>query len=246
MAEKNIKMRVKTSNGYDVLYPQTKSDLVEFNNSGSNLKSKTTESALYEVDKNMGVLSTLKGIKTSLVSAINEIHDKFLEKKAIVDNLSSSTTDAPLSANMGKQLNDSIQSFGVSCKTGQYATEWTLPTTSYHAIGNALPPIDNDFYLTKGEESKVTIKQKGQYLVIGHVYCKNLNTNVYPSVWASIQLNGKGKIVEAHLMGKENGFCIVGYLDVQPNDTIDLALSCDKNNVKAYAKSNTLTVIKLR
>ena len=54
MAEQNIKMNVKTDTGYDTLYPQTKADIVSFNDTQSIVKGKTvlenlknTANALY-------------------------------------------------------------------------------------------------------------------------------------------------------------------------------------------------------
>lgn len=81
MAEKNIRMKVKTSSGYDILYPETKSEIVSFNKSSSNLNSDNVESAIKEVDKNLGLLSTLKTtIKTSIVNAINNLYDNTIGK----------------------------------------------------------------------------------------------------------------------------------------------------------------------
>ena len=46
MAEQNIKMNVKTDTGYDTLYPQTKADIVSFNDTQSIVKGKTVQENL--------------------------------------------------------------------------------------------------------------------------------------------------------------------------------------------------------
>ena len=46
MAEQNIKMNVKTDTGYDTLYPQTKADIVSFNDTQSMVKGKTVQENL--------------------------------------------------------------------------------------------------------------------------------------------------------------------------------------------------------
>ena len=46
MAEQNIKMNVKTDTGYDTLYPQTKADIVSFNDTQSVVKGKTVQENL--------------------------------------------------------------------------------------------------------------------------------------------------------------------------------------------------------
>ena len=46
MAERNIKMNVKTDTGYDTLYPQTKADIVSFNDAQSVVKGKTVQENL--------------------------------------------------------------------------------------------------------------------------------------------------------------------------------------------------------
>lgn len=58
---------------------------------------------------NLGNLATAS--KENLVYAINEIKSalsSFVEKKDIVDNLTSQAGDAPLSANMGRELSEDM------------------------------------------------------------------------------------------------------------------------------------------
>lgn len=91
MSEQNIKINVKTPTGYDTLYPQTKSDMVLFDKSNSNLNSNNTNSAIKEVNTkvdntkslantNKTSIGTLSGLETNnkenLVKAINEVHSR--------------------------------------------------------------------------------------------------------------------------------------------------------------------------
>lgn len=73
---------------------------------------KTVNEQLKNVKSNMGNLDSLTTIsKENLVYAINEIKNalsSFVEKKDIVDNLTSQAGDAPLSANMGRELSEDM------------------------------------------------------------------------------------------------------------------------------------------
>lgn len=73
---------------------------------------KTVNEQLMNVKSNMGNLDSLTTIsKENLVYAINEIKSalsSFVEKKDIVDNLTSQAGDAPLSANMGRELSEDM------------------------------------------------------------------------------------------------------------------------------------------
>lgn len=73
---------------------------------------KTVNDQLKNVKSNMGNLDSLTTTsKENLVYAINEIKSalsSFVEKKDIVDNLTSQAGDAPLSANMGRELSEDM------------------------------------------------------------------------------------------------------------------------------------------
>lgn len=74
MAEYNVRINVKTSTGYDQLYPKTKSDIIDFDNSNSDLKSNNAEEAIKELNTKIGILSSLStDDKEDIVSAINEV-----------------------------------------------------------------------------------------------------------------------------------------------------------------------------
>lgn len=81
MAEYNVKINVKTDTGYDQLYPKSKSDIIDFDKTSSNLSSTNVEAAIKEVNTkantnktNIGILTSLTtNSKTNLVGAINEV-----------------------------------------------------------------------------------------------------------------------------------------------------------------------------
>lgn len=83
---------------------------------------------LKNVKKSIGNLGNLAtASKENLVYAINEIKSalsSFVEKKDIVDNLTSQAGDAPLSANMGRELSEDM-SVETEWKTYQ-ENGWTL------------------------------------------------------------------------------------------------------------------------
>ena len=87
MAEKKIEINVKTSTGYDQLYPKSKADIIDFDNSDTGMQAQNVQSAISEVNNNF---------------------NNFVKKTDIVNNLVATITTKPLSANMGRQLNANI------------------------------------------------------------------------------------------------------------------------------------------
>lgn len=81
MAEYNVRINVKNDTGYDQLYPKSKSDIIDFDKTSSNLSSTNVEAAIKEVNTkantnktNIGTLTSLTtDSKTNLVGAINEV-----------------------------------------------------------------------------------------------------------------------------------------------------------------------------
>lgn len=100
MAEYNVKINVKTDTGYDQLYPKSKSDIIDFDKTNSNLSSTDVESAIKEVNTkantnktNIGTLSSLTtDSKTNLVGAINEVDSHANTNKTNIGTLSSLKT----------------------------------------------------------------------------------------------------------------------------------------------------------
>lgn len=81
MAEKKIRINVKTDSGYDQLYPESKSEIIDFDNSDTDLSSKNLYDTTKEINNKIGFLSNLKtSVKTSVISAINDIYDKIIGK----------------------------------------------------------------------------------------------------------------------------------------------------------------------
>lgn len=119
MAEHNAKLHVKTNSGYDDINLQTKAEIVQFDNSSTELLSTNVSDAIKELDTNINTNKTsigtigslLTSAKDNLVNAVNELYNKFSDyvlKTDIINNLVSTNTDKPLSANMGKELSDDI------------------------------------------------------------------------------------------------------------------------------------------
>lgn len=261
MAEHNIKINVKTNSGYDTLYPKTKADIVDFNKSGSNLEATNVDSAIKEVNikstsnqTNIGTLpSLMTSAKNTLVSAINEIYKNFIKKTDIINNLSSTSIDKPLSANMGKTLKTEIdknkteiQKQGVNAYTGYYASPWSV-TTDWKDIGNTSATVfDNEHYKAlSANSSAITVKQQGYYLVYANqdVNISGGTTNIYTrivkndtSVKTSVRLcNGVGT----------GEVMVTTYC--QAGDTIkcEVSKSSDGTTVTATENSGFLTIVRL-
>lgn len=119
MAEYNAKLHVKTSTGYDDINVATKASIVEFDNSSTGMSS------------------------TNVNDAIKELNTEKVNKTDIVNNLVSTNTDKPLSANMGKQLNDQYAS--VTSATQKGSSDWyVLNMTKKNGI------VSNDSSMTIG------------------------------------------------------------------------------------------------
>lgn len=125
MAEYNVKMNVKTDTGYDQLYPASKSDIIDFDKTSSNLSSTNVEAAIKEVNTkvntaqstantnktNIGTLTSLDtDSKTNLVGAINEV-DSHANSAQTTANSANST------ANTNKTNIGTLSSLKTAIKT---------------------------------------------------------------------------------------------------------------------------------
>ena len=133
MAEYNVKINVKTDTGYDQLYPKSKSDIIDFDKSNSNLSSNNVEAAIKEVNTkantnktNIGTLASLKtDSKTNLVGAINEVD--------------SHANTATTTANTNKTNIGTLSSLKTSVKNSIVnAINWLYNST----IGKTLKTLD--------------------------------------------------------------------------------------------------------
>lgn len=110
MADYNAKLHVKTSTGYDNINVATKASIVTFDKSGTDLSSSDTNSVIKEIN--------------------TKVNNK-LEKSSVVNNLTTSDATKPLSASMGKQLNEKISSlFNVTSGKGTINNEVLDSSTS--------------------------------------------------------------------------------------------------------------------
>ena len=113
----------------------------------------------------IGILSDLTTIeKTNLVAAINEVDGvagSALQPSDVVDNNSSTATNKPLSANMGKSLQDQVDNLSAR---GRFLALWNCAT----GLAQSNPP-----------ESPYTYKT-GDYFIIGTV-ASGSGTNYRPN-----------------------------------------------------------------
>ena len=174
MAEYNVKINVKTDTGYDQLYPKSKSDIIDFDKSNSNLSSNNVESAIKEVntkfDSRIGTLSSLKtDSKTNLVNAINEV-DKHADTAQSTADTAQSTADTN-KTNIGILTN---------LKT-------SIKTSIVNAINNL---YDNTIGKTLRSLNQVLLAtQQGYYadaLAVKELYNK-FNVKVYQQSQFSLQ-----------------------------------------------------------
>lgn len=76
---------------------------------------------------------------------------------------------------------------GESAETGSYGAAWGIQTNSYWDIGNRKPTIDNEYFRTTQENSGITVKQAGVYIVECSIaYAVNATNTI---IWAQINVN---------------------------------------------------------
>ena len=198
MAEQNIKMNVKTDTGYDTLYPQTKANLVTFNSSSITAK---------EVN-----------------GAINEIFDKSLKKTDVINNLVSTSTTQPLSANMGKNLGEKIDGIGAEITSGGYPYSWNI-TEEYKDIGNSARYVRETpyFKVESSGTSKIIIKSEGNYLLHANIGVQTYGGTA--NVYLSIVKNGQSvqRVIQLCSEVSAVNFVTTSYL--YPGETVECRVS---------------------
>lgn len=170
MSEYNVRINAKTSTGYDQLYPQTKSDIVNFDKSNSNLTSDDVESAIKELDTisntnktNIGTLSSLStDAKTNIVSAINEVDSHVNSAQSTANTANSTANTANSTANTNKTNIGTLSFLKTSIKT-----------SIVNAINSLYDSIIGKTLKTLNEVSLAT--SKGYY--VDALAVKELNTN---------------------------------------------------------------------
>ena len=123
----------------------------------SAINSGITSSDVTQISTNENAIGTLSNLttttKTDLVSAINEVDGvagSALQAGDIIDNTSSTATNKPLSANMGKSLQDQVDNLSAR---GRFLALWNCAT----GLAQSNPP-----------ESPYTYKT-GDYFIVGTV-----------------------------------------------------------------------------
>lgn len=117
MAEYNVKINVKTDTGYDQLYPKSKSDIIDFDKTSSNLSSTNVEAAIKEVNTktntnktNIGTLTSLTtDSKTNLVAAVNEVDSHANTAQSTANNASSAASTAQSTANTANSTANTLK-----------------------------------------------------------------------------------------------------------------------------------------
>lgn len=123
----------------------------------SSINSGITSGDVGQITTNKNAIGTLSDLttteKTNLVAAINEVDDvadSALQPSDVVNNTSSTSTNKPLSANMGKSLQDQVDNLSAR---GRFLALWNCAT----GLAKSNPP-----------ESPYTYKT-GDYFIVGTV-----------------------------------------------------------------------------
>ena len=123
----------------------------------ASLNSGATQTNIGQITTNQNAIGTLSNLttttQTDLVSAINEVNGTAgtaLQPEDVINNTSSTTTNKPLSANMGKSLQDQIDNLK---QRGRYLALWNCATGTAQSI----PPQSTYTY------------QSGDYFIVGTV-----------------------------------------------------------------------------
>lgn len=116
------------------------------------------------------------------------------------------------------QLNSKLK----AVETGNYGTQWKINQTDYYSIGGKqLLNQDPDMYVT--DESKITVKKSGVYLVILNAY--TYSTSGGGTLWGRIVVNNVAKLQNAARCQGYAGLNLVGILQLNASDKIDGELS---------------------
>lgn len=125
-------------------------------------------------------------------------------------------------------------------ETGNYGTQWKINQTDYYSIGGKqLLNQDPDMYVTN--ESKITVKKSGVYLVILNAY--TYSTSGGGTLWGRIVVNNVAKLQNAARCQGYAGLNLVGILQLNASDKIDGELSAT-GDIMSEGK-DTLTIIRL-
>ena len=134
--------------------------------------------------------------------AVNNIYDErilTLEEAALVTE-----PGFFVDAQVITELNGNLNGIGQVAEVGNYG-EWNLPTSDYYQIGNKMQVVNNAYYQTSTENSIITIKQAGVYLVTFNARC--IISSERGTIWTRITKNN------ADIAGLQNNGNI-GYIGV--------------------------------
>ena len=139
MAEKNIKINVKTSTGYDTLYPQTKAELATFDKTSTNLTSTNVEAAIKEVNtKATNALSTASTANSTANNALSTASIAY----STANNALSTASTANSTANNALSTANTANSTANTNKTN-IGTLSNLKTAIKTSIVNAINSLYN-------------------------------------------------------------------------------------------------------
>lgn len=103
----------------------------------------------------------------------NQINQK-VDKGNVIDNLEDLVANQANGMIAGalavSKLISNLSGIGQVAEVGNYG-EWNLPTSVYYQIGNKTQVVNNAYYQTSTENSIITIKQAGIYLVTFNTKC---------------------------------------------------------------------------
>lgn len=124
------------------------------------------------------------------INATNQAVNESCDKANVIDNLDDIVANQASGMIAGAkavvELNGNLSGIGQVAEVGNYGT-WNLPTSDYYAIGNKMSVINNAYYQTSMENSIITIKQSGVYLITFNAQCSISSDR--GTVWTRITKN---------------------------------------------------------
>ena len=124
------------------------------------------------------------------MNAINQAVNESCDKANVIDDLDDVVANQASGMIAGalavSKLISNLSGIGQVAEVGNYGT-WNLPTSDYYQIGNKMSVINNAYYQTSMENSIITIKQSGVYLITFNAQCAISSER--GTVWARITKN---------------------------------------------------------
>lgn len=154
------------------------------------------------------------------INSTNQAVNESCDKANVIDDLDDIVANQASGMIAGalavSKLISNLSGIGQVAEVGNYG-EWNLPTSDYYQIGNKMQVVNNAYYQTSTENSIITIKQAGIYLVTFNTKC--VISSERGTIWTRLTKNNAE--MEVMQNNGNTGYIGVAYSKVVKVDTGD-------------------------